>query len=220
MHTCGFAHLDLCLENITYSTADQQNLVQICDFGLSRKLNRNSDMLFAPPTRVFLDGIIVKIAYMAPELLDPNTTKGFSGPAADLWSCGVILLRLLGCSGQLWRAADPEVDVRFEGWITGSESKIFAVMPPLKRLSNQTMNIERQLMGPKPQARPAHVVDLLNSDWFEASENQETDHMVAKQSVLDLVVFLHQQLESVAAGHVPKGRVTSVIKYSILLCDL
>lgn len=85
-HTQGVAHRDLKLENVLLDTA---GAVKICDFGLAHVYKKNADGSFSDTVLYETCG---SKSYAAPELL---RGKGYSGYAADVWSCGICLFAML-----------------------------------------------------------------------------------------------------------------------------
>jgi len=84
-HEKNYVHRDLKLENILFQGAgDPQSplFVKLIDFGFTKEFK--SDRL--------LDTYCGSVAYAAPEIVEG---KKYSGPAADIWSLGVILFTLL-----------------------------------------------------------------------------------------------------------------------------
>ncbi|XP_033115558.1 serine/threonine-protein kinase Chk2-like [Anneissia japonica] len=80
LHDKGITHRDLKPENILLSSEEDDALIKVTDFGLSKFVGENSFMktLCGTPT------------YLAPEILKTAGMGGYS-KAVDLWSLGVIL---------------------------------------------------------------------------------------------------------------------------------
>lgn len=79
MHSLGFAHRDLSLENILLHA---NGTLKLCDFGLvskAKSLVRNQ---------------VGKLLYMAPEVASPDNSE-YCPIKADMWSLGIILFTLL-----------------------------------------------------------------------------------------------------------------------------
>ena len=79
IHEHQILHRDIKLDNILLT---QSGLVKICDFGISRKMNRK-DLIFEH---------IGTPAYIAPEIIKE---EGYSGFTADIWSLGVTIYMAL-----------------------------------------------------------------------------------------------------------------------------
>ncbi|RKP00079.1 hypothetical protein CXG81DRAFT_13654, partial [Caulochytrium protostelioides] len=78
-HDNRLVHRDLKLENILLT---QDGDVKIIDFGFTKEYN----------DRTLLDTYCGSVSYAAPEMI---TGKRYAGPAADVWSLGIILYALL-----------------------------------------------------------------------------------------------------------------------------
>ena len=84
LHSKGITHRDLKPENILLVTNENDSIVKITDFGLSRVVGEGSLMktLCGTPS------------YLAPEVILSAEVKGY-GPECDCWSLGVILFIIL-----------------------------------------------------------------------------------------------------------------------------
>lgn len=86
MHEMGVAHLDLKPQNILLASGDDDEVlrVKLCDF--SHSFISTTAGAKVPASQVGAG------KYMAPEV---SSGDPYDGPAADVWSCGVILYTLL-----------------------------------------------------------------------------------------------------------------------------
>ena len=80
IHKKKIVHRDIKLDNILI---DLSNTVKICDFGVSKKINKGDIMYDHCGTP----------AYIAPEIFK---NRGYEGFACDIWSAGVTLYYMLG----------------------------------------------------------------------------------------------------------------------------
>lgn len=78
MHEKHYCHRDLKPDNIIYQKDCQK--IKIIDFGFAISCKDKLKFFCGTP------------AYMAPEIVNK---KEYSGSAADIWACGVILYQLL-----------------------------------------------------------------------------------------------------------------------------
>jgi calcium/calmodulin-dependent protein kinase I len=81
LHSHGIVHRDLKPENILYKTKEENSEIVIADFGVANTI----------PDNQMLTTLCGSPAYAAPEVLK---RKGH-GPAADIWSIGVITFTVL-----------------------------------------------------------------------------------------------------------------------------
>jgi len=82
LHNNGVAHRDIKPENILL---DAHNQIKLSDFGFATIFrSRGVERL--------LDKKCGTLPYVAPEVL----TRPYKATPADIWSCGIVLLALLG----------------------------------------------------------------------------------------------------------------------------
>ncbi|XP_045448052.1 ovarian-specific serine/threonine-protein kinase Lok-like [Melitaea cinxia] len=80
LHSQGITHRDLKPENVLLESKEDETLVKITDFGLSKFVGEDS----------FMKTMCGTPLYLAPEVLRANGLKSY-GPEVDVWSLGVIL---------------------------------------------------------------------------------------------------------------------------------
>ncbi|XP_072949165.1 ovarian-specific serine/threonine-protein kinase Lok [Epargyreus clarus] len=80
LHSQGITHRDLKPENVLLESKDDETVVKITDFGLSKFVGEDS----------FMKTMCGTPLYLAPEVLKANGQSSY-GPEVDVWSLGVIL---------------------------------------------------------------------------------------------------------------------------------
>ncbi|KAK4277238.1 hypothetical protein QN277_015260 [Acacia crassicarpa] len=142
-HSRGVSHRDLKPENLLL---DDNGNLKVSDFGLS-----------ALPENIRYDGLLHTQcgtpAYIAPEVL---RKKGYNGPKADIWSCGVILYTLL--AGFL--------PFQHENIMT-MYTKIFKAefrFPPW--FSAESRRLIYKILVPDPENRIT-IPEIMRVPWFQ-----------------------------------------------------
>uniref|UniRef100_A0A7S3ZFF9 non-specific serine/threonine protein kinase n=1 Tax=Lotharella globosa TaxID=91324 RepID=A0A7S3ZFF9_9EUKA len=134
MHSRGYAHRDLSLENILM---DEKKNLKICDFGLSVKLQNPSQKLDVDDP----DCRPGKIRYMPPEIFSCGEYSPFS---SDLYCCGVILfVMLLGKPPYEFPCNDDE---RFKLIANGRLEYLLQVWGASDKLSNEVKDLLSRLI--------------------------------------------------------------------------
>ena len=117
MHTQGVVHRDLKLENILLDAADE---CKVCDFGLAHVYQR--DPKTQEPVVTKLREVCGSKSYCAPEVLEG---RGYEGPPADVWSCGICLFAMLAgffpldeASGSDWRFERVKMCIKQQASVT------------------------------------------------------------------------------------------------------
>ena len=143
LHSLRIYHRDLKPENLLLSK-DQQHL-KISDFGLAIRCTPES--LHRPLTTM-----CGTPHFCAPDIL---RNAGYSGAAADVWSCGCILYVML--TGTL-PFSNPNLPALFDRIIRGW------YRPIPKHVSPLAQDLLRRILQPNPRSR-ATVPEILEHDW-------------------------------------------------------
>uniref|UniRef100_G3MTR9 Serine/threonine-protein kinase CHK1 n=2 Tax=Amblyomma TaxID=6942 RepID=G3MTR9_AMBMU len=145
LHSKGVAHRDLKPENILLDANDN---VKISDFGLATVFRFRGE-----------ERLLVKrcgtLPYIAPEVL----VKQYHAEPADIWSCGVILVALLG--GELPWDKPAASCTEYKDW---KECKI--TVPPWSKLDNAVLSLLRKILMPSPGKRYT-IEQIKNHQWMK-----------------------------------------------------
>ena len=147
IHSKGVAHRDIKPENILF---DELGNIKLIDFGLSACTNMINGTL---------DGLSTSCgspAYVAPELLASN--RSYSGPAADVWSTGVLMYTLL--AGQ-FPFSDDNLSNLYKKIINGKFEM------PLT-FNKNVKNLLTQMLITDPKKRIT-IQEILIHPWFNCS---------------------------------------------------
>jgi len=87
LHSKGIVHGDIKLENLLLNTNEDQErpvpTVKLCDFGLSRLLDKNTG-------KFFMEFPVGSMSYMAPEI----KAKAYVNEKIDIWALGIVLYKM------------------------------------------------------------------------------------------------------------------------------
>ncbi|XP_076059536.1 serine/threonine-protein kinase grp-like [Oratosquilla oratoria] len=137
LHSLHIAHRDLKPRNLLLSSAD---VVKIGDFGLACEF--------------VADEYLTRVCG-TPEYAAPEVYKGhYKGEPADLWSCGIILFKLL-TARYPWRNA-VIADARFQVWSTAIESGVTSKIVKSKywkKFSQESLSLFKKILAPAPEKR-------------------------------------------------------------------
>ncbi|KAK6265726.1 hypothetical protein QUC31_016563 [Theobroma cacao] len=158
-HQNGVAHRDVKPQNLLL---DQNGNLKVSDFGLSALPEQLNNGL--------LHTACGTPAYTAPEVV---RRKGYDGPKADAWSCGVILFVLLA------------------GYLPFDDSNLVAMYKKIHRrefqfpswISKQAKAIIWQLLDPNPHARMG-IEKLMETSWFKKTLTAFTSSNNQQESLL------------------------------------
>lgn len=137
-HSLGVMHRDLKPENFLFANRNEDAALKTTDFGLS---------VFFRPGEIFGD-VVGSPYYVAPEVL----CKRY-GPAADVWSAGVILYILLSGVPPFWAETEHQI---FEQVLKGD---LDFVSDPWPAISESAKDLIRKMLVRNPEKRyTAHQV--------------------------------------------------------------
>ena len=139
IHENNIVHRDIKLDNILI---DLDNNIKICDFGVSKIINKGDIMLEQCGTP----------AYIAPEIL---LNKGYEGFGVDVWSAGVVLYAML--SGT----------VPFKGNDIKELHNLITTgnYPKIKDISKEASHLISSIFEVDPTKRIT-TEDILNHPWL------------------------------------------------------
>ena len=167
IHDNNIVHRDIKLDNILI---DLDNNIKICDFGVSKIINKDDIMLEQCGTP----------AYIAPEIL---LNQGYDGFGVDVWSSGVVLYAMLsGCVP--FKA--PNLKDLHNLIISGNYQEI-------KDISQDASNLLKNILEIDPKKRYT-TENILNHPWlsdvdinFWKNQNLFTiaEHVILAKSNVD-----------------------------------
>jgi serine/threonine protein kinase len=149
MHSKGYVHRDLKMENIMFESESTNAQVKIIDFGLSVRYDPNHPMRAQVGT----------IATMSPEVLAGKYTS-----QCDLWSIGVIAYELLfGCK--------PFDSTTLVGTLQNIGLAHYT-FPTTPTVSEEAKDLIRALLQKHPEQRPTAKQALFHP-WLEQQEEKD-----------------------------------------------
>ncbi|CAG4982930.1 unnamed protein product [Parnassius apollo] len=152
LHSQGITHRDLKPENVLLESKEEETLVKITDFGLSKFVGENS----------FMKTMCGTPLYLAPEVLRANGQNCY-GPEVDVWSLGVIFFVCL--SGYLPFSPDYK-DLSLREQILRGQYK-FSVAH-WKKISLPAKLLMKRMLTVNVQKRIT-LDEILNHSWMQDS---------------------------------------------------
>ncbi|KAI8118033.1 Ovarian-specific serine/threonine-protein kinase Lok [Lucilia cuprina] len=149
LHDKGITHRDLKPDNVLLETSDEETLLKVSDFGLSKFVQKDSVMRTLCGTPL----------YVAPEVLLTGG-RGAYTKKVDIWSLGVVLFTCL--SGTLPFSDDygsPACDQIKKGQFRFNH-------PSWKQVSQRATSLIKNMLNVDPQRRPT-IDDVLQSMWLK-----------------------------------------------------
>jgi len=150
-HSQGVAHRDLKPENLLLNS---EFTLKIADFGFSNIVSAASKVMY---TECGTPG------YMAPEM---SKNKGYDGPAADIWSCGVILFIMLAGFPPFQKPNNS--DWWFNKLATGKHALFWQAHSRSAYFSEQTKDFINKILNPDPTKRIT-IADIKKHPWWKGA---------------------------------------------------
>ena len=149
-HVC---HRDLKPENFLFTSKDDNAVMKIIDFGLSKSYGDSDEVTMR--TRVGTP------YYIAPEVLDRKYDNSI-----DLWSSGVILYILLCGYPPFWGSTDKEIFGRIRNMV------IDFPVEEWDTVSETAKDLIRSLLNKKAELRPT-AAQALKHAWFAGESSAQ-----------------------------------------------
>jgi len=149
MHSKGYAHRDLSLENILM---DEKENLKICDFGQALECKEGQ--------QIPVDGTRPgKMHYMCPEIYNKQKYSPFS---ADLYSCGVMLFIML--IGTFPYNIPDETDERFKMIVGGELNGLLKLWGLEKSISDAAKDLLSKLIT--YESKRLTLKDIVKHEWL------------------------------------------------------
>ncbi|XP_063703440.1 death-associated protein kinase related-like [Culicoides brevitarsis] len=168
MHKLNIAHLDVKPQNILMNGEKVEDGLKLCDFGISRVINKSSEVR----------EIVGTPDYVAPEVLqyDPVSLR------TDIWSVGVLAYVLLsGCSPFAG-------DTKQETFLNISKCNLTFPEDLFETASSAAIDFITETLQIKPHER-LNVEECLSHKWIKSSENGTESPASTESSVEKPVVI-------------------------------
>ncbi|XP_017081497.1 LOW QUALITY PROTEIN: ovarian-specific serine/threonine-protein kinase Lok [Drosophila eugracilis] len=168
LHDRGITHRDLKPDNVLLETNDEETLLKVSDFGLSKFVQKDSVMRTLCGTPL----------YVAPEVLITGGREAYTRKV-DIWSLGVVLFTCL--SGTLPFSDEygtPAAQQIKKGRFAYGHSSWKGVSQRAKLLINQMLIVD-------PERRPS-IDDVLQCSWLRDAQMLQKAKKLMKLDTMEI----------------------------------
>lgn len=154
LHERAICHLDLSLENVLLTN---NSIPKLCDFGLARVFEsgvRFRGSIHARPG---------KLSYMSPEIYSGSD---FDGPAADVWSLGIVLFIIMFGFPPFEVAS--RSDVRYDFMLQRGIGALLQEWDLHKEISADCLDLICKLL--QPESERITLAQLVQHPWMNNRE--------------------------------------------------
>ncbi|ATZ48352.1 Bcmek1 [Botrytis cinerea B05.10] len=155
LHSKGIAHRDVKMENILITNTDVGSRVILTDFGLANYTEKTTGRLFSS---VGTEG------YVAPEIIGPDITRGYT-TAADMWSFGILTWSLLTGESSIPRGRLSQLEEiqAAKNFLSSDEKEVASKWSYLHR---RVRSFLRGLLASDASQRMS-AVQAVNHPWYK-----------------------------------------------------
>jgi len=168
-HARRVVQRDVKLENCLLSAASPP-LLQLCDFGVAAPFSKK-----APVSMHSLAGTPGFIAPSVAAMVFARGAGGYDGRAADVWSAGAVLCKLLtgelpfGFEAEFRQTLGDTKAALHRSWAAANSAPARAFIPRSVRLSPSCVAALETMLAPDESARPS-AADCLLLPWLADTE--------------------------------------------------
>eukprot|EP01026_Neomeris_dumetosa_P042194 TRINITY_DN35080_c0_g1_i3.p1 TRINITY_DN35080_c0_g1~~TRINITY_DN35080_c0_g1_i3.p1 ORF type:complete len:402 (-),score=14.21 TRINITY_DN35080_c0_g1_i3:636-1841(-) len=150
IHQMGVSNRDIKLENCLVSQPPDINkpILKLCDFGFSKDEGQSC-----------AKSIVGTIMYMAPEVLTAAQSGSYEGEKADVWSCGIMLYRMLFSRFPFCRSSEKRANI-YTSILNGEIH-----FPSSQPISLQCRDLLYRMLDRDPATR-ASLKEVMMHPWF------------------------------------------------------